>query len=596
MFGNKHFVRYFIYVFAVFYTFHKPISAEQTKEIPSLYSSDTLRAKLTPPQNSLERVPLESNVSQVANSLNGLNLDLLETAFSSTSRLYLPPPVRRVCGGVIAAFASVLSFQALVPMGMIGLGKLGLTSEVLPPDSEGTNAVVALMALTPLIIGGEATYKAVLRRLKTPAPEVLEALKIVNKRQLSKIEAWTYSYPTQFVQMLFWSALNFALIMNIESRVQGWGDPVIWGAVLGTLILPAVWALFVSPNNNPNEGIMHFFWNKADRNSRENCLGKLSAVEDVIKEKGLTSRVRALGGNFGVLSDENEGNEHNDDNDDRKVVQGAQSDWSPIADPQRVKRRYEVILGTMQEIILKDSISYLERWNRFNSNLGGVLCPVMQATAFPARIILTYGLMHKFAAVCGGDDKINMGLGATTAVLTGLFHVLAAAKESSSLKREINDTLHLWKPQKTWGPKSIAGKVFSRIPPLLARGAVVVYFLVPFKDYLEKGILGAEVGIANPVTQEGLILPFMIAAIYPPVAQFIGGEYDHITNWFASGGPLGKRRVLWFLDSHHYKENTLDILDRTEDFRRIVEGLNFVHTSHVNAELGDNVRTGLLKS
>lgn len=597
MFGYKQFIRYFFYVFAIFYSLHIPIAATETADIPSLYT-DTLRAKLERNSDDRSDESFKLNSSPSSPTTNEFNADLLETAFSQTSRISLPPPIRRVVAALAAAFASVLCFQTLVPMGMIGLGELGLTAEILPPDTAGANAVVAAMALTPLIMGTEATYHGVIRKLKSLAPEVLDALKIVNQRHLSKFESWTYSYPTQAVQMMFWSGLFIALVMNIESRVEGWGNPVAWGAVLGTLLLPAIWGIFVNATNNPNQGIMHFLWNKANRNTREDCLQKLNKVGDIIKERGLTPNVKALGENFGILSAENDENNNNNDNDDNeaRVGGGAQSDWRAIADPQEAKKRYEVILGTMQKIISEDGIPYLETWNRFNLTIANTLSPILQAAALPGRLILTYGLMHKFAGVCGADDKVSLGLGAATAVLTGVFHVLAAAKESSNSKREIYDTLHLWKPQRTWGPKSIPGKVLSRVPPLLARGAVFVYFIVPFKNYLEKGILDAEVGITDPVTQGGLIYPFLIASLYPPVAQFISDEYEHVTNWFASGGPAGKRKIFFFLDSQEVRAKTLAILDRTEDFRKIVEGLNFAYTSHVNAELGDTVRTSLLKS
>ena len=183
MFGYKQFVRYFLYVITFFYTFHIPINAAQTQDIPSLYSSNAHHTKLTSSHRALDNVALESP------PLSGLNADMLETAFSQTSRIALSPPARRVVGALAAAFASVASFQTLVPMGMIGLGELGLTADILPPDSEGANAVVAVMALTPLIMGGEATYHGVIKKFKSLAPEVLEALKIVYKRDLSKLES-----------------------------------------------------------------------------------------------------------------------------------------------------------------------------------------------------------------------------------------------------------------------------------------------------------------------------------------------------------------------------------------------------------------------
>ena len=497
------------------------------------------------------------------------------------AHVLVPPPVESVLKAVAVMISAIPSFQAVLPAGMIGLEYLGVTKDVIPDTGLASVALSAGMFLPPLVVGCMAAYEGTVTALSTLEPEVLDAQKVVTDRSdsNSKIERFTYSYATQFVQMVFWEATVFALIMNIESHVTGWGDPRIWGGFFGALALPIVYFLFVRSTNNPGENPFRPYETKDEKKKKESCLHLIGGVEEAIKHGGFTSEVKALAEEIMIVGKSFRGTRSS-----QNSLQGQPDNVfnNETGENERLVSRkpaYQVAVEKMNAI-KKTPPNDLHSWNKEAARIsrwGGLF---MQTASLPMKGIISYGLLEELFTLCplSSDMAMGMALGATA--LASPFLVASSFKEAQLTYKECEQLLWFYKPQ------SSCNFFGERIAPWTARAASFVYFTLPLWDYLRDEILeSSSLGITNSAVQMGLLLPFTAATVWPASAQVLDRYFTRLSNWVATGGHVGSYKLLRCFNTMDERRDALKTLHRVQEFKDKVIALNSEYTTILYEEL-----------
>lgn len=499
--------------------------------------------------------------------------------FRSIARVPVSPPKKSVLMAIAAIISAIPSFQAVLPAGMIGLEYLGVTKDVIPDTGPASLALSAGMFVMPFGVGCMAAYEGMINALDTPESEVSEAQKVVTNRSHSKIERFTYSYPTQFIQMAFWEATVFALIMNIESHVTGWGDPRIWGSVFGALVLPIVYFLFVRSTNNPGETLFRSYETEDEKEKKESCLCRVEGAAEAIKHKGFTAAVKELGEEMMLiqkpLPSDRSSQSSLHGQSDILFNKEAEEDEPLVSRPSI----YQAALQKMT-IIKKTLPNDLHSWNKEAARISGGVSLFMQMASLPMKGIISYGLLEELFTLCTLSSDMTMGMAMGATALASPFLVASSLKEAQLTYKECKQLLWFYKPQ------SSCNFFGERIAPWTARAASFVYFTLPLWDYLRDEILeSSSLGITNPAVQMGLLLPFTAATVWPASAQVLDRYFTRLSNWVATGGHVGSYKLLRCFDTMDERRDALKTLHRIQEFNDKVIALNPAYTSILYDEL-----------
>ncbi len=582
MFDRKNLLFCFFFVFSLICS--SPVKAGDSAEEGNTYERGRVLHAQDYGERDQSNERLEGEDDRESSDAGSIqpetgNLNLIQYFIPTVARVPVSPPQRSILMAIAAIISAIPSFQAVLPAGMIGLEYLGVTKDVIPDTGPASLALSAGMFVTPFGVGCMAAYEGMINALETPEPEVSEAHKVVTTRSHSKIERFTYSYPTQFIQMAFWEATVFALIMNIESHVTGWGDPRIWGGVFGALALPIVYFLFVRSTNNPGENLFRPYKTEDEKGKKESCLGLIEGAAEAIKHKGFTSAVKELGKKMMVIQESlpsDRGSQSSLQGQPDTLLNNRTEEEEPlVARPSS----YQAALQQM-DTIKKTFPDDRHSWNKEASQISRGVSLFMQTASLPMKGVVSYVLLDKLFDLCTLSSDMSMGMAMGATALASPFLVASSFKEAQLTYKECEQLLWLYKPQ------SSCNFLGERIAPWTARAASFVYFTLPLWDYLGDEILeSSSLGITNPAVQMGLLLPFTAATVWPASAQVLDRYFTRFSNWIATGGYVGSHKLLRYFDTKNERDNALKTLDRVQEFKEKVIALNSEYTTILCEEL-----------
>ncbi|MGV8948774.1 MAG: hypothetical protein ACOH2E_05345 [Candidatus Paracaedibacter sp.] len=226
----------------------------------------------------------------------------LENLFTPAARAQLPETTRQVVSGFTSLVPLFPTGQIFVPTALIGLNSLGLTKYIIPDVGWQSWLLVGGIAIPIAVAALISTYNGASQFFKPTADDLIETQKRSFEQNYSGWESGSRSYPTQAVQLVFWGGLFFALLMNTESRVSGWGDYHILGGIFGALALIPIYFIFVRATNNINKHTYHRYTNKHDEDLKIACLRPIEEAKENIKDFGLTDKAKELGINLNVIT------------------------------------------------------------------------------------------------------------------------------------------------------------------------------------------------------------------------------------------------------------------------------------------------------
>lgn len=485
------------------------------------------------------------------------NKTTIETALRNTVRNLgdLPEQGTKAAAGIAAAVASVLSAQSLIPSGMESLFLLGLLDNV-PQDSNLVWVIVAAVALIPVSVGGKATFDGVVNGLKRLTPEILAAQLITNDRQKSRLERLIYSLPTKITQVGFWSGLMLGYFLALEDKVDNWGNvhwgPVTpWGLVMGFCSLAALKLAIFGPSNNPNDIPYIGTRTKEEREDQQKILKLGQDTLLLIKDKGLTPEVRAVGQAFMIYEKPIAATGSVQSNSERQHLLaplGQQNEPDPemaraipnIGEFAPENKFEEVLLA---EVAAAKKLSYLQRtWAWGSQAAANTLGPILQIPSLVLKPMITYALVEQVATLLGASSEVAMATGIVTTGISFLFLEASCIREIPLTVKELQQFFFLYRSKVSCGSDSsglsyIAGSCIDRVFPLIARWSTMIYFNITLEQYLTK-LLAQSYGITNVPLQSFLISTFLMGTVWPATAQTFDTYLTKFGNWLEVGAPV----------------------------------------------------------
>jgi len=579
---------------------------------------------LTPNRSMRDDVPdtLQAGEgSQVSlRSLSG-NQDqtLLEKLYAPTvSRVAVPESVRQVVSGVASLVPIFPTGQVFVPTAIIGLLSLGLTTNIIPDVGWESWALVAAVA-TPIAIAALiSTYNGASQYFKQTSPDVIKTQESTFERDYPWFESGSRSYLTQFVQLAFWGGLYFALLMNTESRVSGWGDYRILGGIFGTLALIPIYFILVRATNDINK-YTYRHYKKDEEKLKGACLDPIKATKEHIKDNGLTPEARELGIDLNVIEmphspnvrlnsdplllEEGQGRGGNSfapslDSDDL-ILSTQPSAISPLRTTTPLdelsKPKYQRVFEKMMAIS-HTVPPWIKGWNFWSTKISKYSSRVTQFLSIPAELLVSYALPYSLCTYLGVPDGVSISVGAIAAVAYGVALPFISIKENGLIWKEHEQILRLFKPQET------CGYFGERIAPVIARCGTLLYFTFPVTDFIRNNLLDKAIGITNVPTQVLILIPFMAGIGLAAPAQFLDRTYTTLANWVATGGQVTIPtpfcdsncsfklfRLFCCSDSNDDRAHALEIVRRLQEMEDNTFRLNSRLTKVLAGQLGIRV-------
>lgn len=498
------------------------------------------------------------SLHSLSNNQDG-DQDLLEKLYAPTvSRVTLPESVRQVVSGFTSLIPLFPTGQVFVPIALIGLLSLGLTKYVIPDAGWESWALVGGVGIPIAVAALISAYTGTSQFFKPKSDDVTKVQNNLFDREHSTFESWSRSYPTQFIQTLFWGGLFFALLMNTESRVTGWGDYRILGGIFGTLALIPIYFILTRATNDINKYAYRSYKHKREEKQKEACLYPIEATKEYIKDHGLTSDIGELGvllnviekpilSNITVNNDSPLITEISQDTEQRdpSTFSDALSEDVPdliiATQPSKtrplyladnlLKLKYQRVFEKMIEISGKTS-AWVKDWNFRSTKVAKYSSRIAQVLSIPAEALIAYALPHSLLTYLEASPEVALGVSATISIAYTLYYPLIAGKENGLIWREHEQMFRLYKPQVT------CGYFGERIAPVIARLGTLLYFTFPVTDFIRNELFDKSIGLTNVPAQALILAPFMAGIGLAAPAQFLDRAYTTLANWVTTGGRV----------------------------------------------------------
>ena len=475
---------------------------------------------------------------------------ILQEYFKPTGAVWIPNTTEQVATGFVSAVCAGLFTNIAGPVGIKTLELFGVTEDVIPTEGWQSGLYAAGMMAVPIITGGVAAYYSVTRkgtlynmwqaarRVKTwcfsggccpPPPDeennpdseaYFQAQEVVTEREFSMLESCIYS-TTQAVQVLVWGGLGFVCVWDVESGVDAnWGGPLPSQISFGLSSLVLSYSLFVVPGNNPNKNLFwrlfsSFIKNEAHDRSfkmKQACLEPIKDMQDLIKHKGLTPKVRQLCEALNIILPEEVA-------DQNTPLAHATTPISP--DNKKYIRIFREMMDAAEELP-----PHIKMWRERSADISAGISVGLGFFSFPGKVLLTYYLPHALLTICGVPENISQGIGIATATLLSPLVALGSIKEHPLIQKECNHFLDWFYMPKSGG--------WSR-PGLLARATGTVYATTYITNHLIQKVL-YDIGISSLPGR--IILGGGVGAglVWAAYNQFYDTQFEEISNWLLTGG------------------------------------------------------------
>lgn len=478
----------------------------------------------------------------------------LENLFTPAARVQVPETARQVVSGVASLMPLFPTGQIFVPTALIGLNSLGLTKYIIPDVGWESWALVGGIAIPIAVAALISTYNGASQFFKPTSKDLNKTQERVFEQNYSWWESASRSYPTQFVQLALWGGLFFALLMNTESRVTGWGDYRILGGIFGTLALIPIYFIFVRATNDINKYTYRRYTNKHDEGIERACLSPLEEAKEKIKDCGLTEEVRELGMSLNVIERPFSMATVNSQNDLEQVRSDDSSILLPNPEDSEFSR--DIMLprnagSSIHSVQMSDLIkpkyvkifeqtmnlsrtipSWIKGWNSWSTTISKYLSRGVQVLSIPAEELIAYALSYSLLSYLNAPSGISIGASVVVAAAYGISLPFKSIKENGLIWREYEQWLRLFKPQVT------CGYFGERIAPVTARALTLLYITFPVTDFIRRSLFEQAIGITNVPAQIVILAPFMAGAGFAAPAQFLDSAYTTFANWVATGGRV----------------------------------------------------------
>lgn len=516
---------------------HNPQLAGSESEIPRRLFEDTGSSMERSPNTSIEEGRLE-----------------LENLFIPAARVQVPETARQVVSGVASLVPLFPTGQIFVPTALIGLNSLGLTKYIIPDVGWESWALVGGIAIPIAVAALISTYNGASQFFKPASKDLNRTQERVFEQNYSWWESASRSYPTQFVQLALWGGLFFALLMNTESRVTGWGDYRILGGIFGTLALIPIYFIFVRATNDINKYTFRRYTSKDDEGRERACLSPLEEAKEKIKDCGLTQEVRELGMSLNVIERPFSMVRVNSQNDLERPISDDSS--IPLPHPEDSEFSNDAILprnagSSMHSVQMSDLTkpkyveifeqtmnlsrtipSWIKGWNAWSTRISKYLSRGVQVLSIPAEELIAYALSYSLLSYLNVPSGISIGASVVVAAAYSVSLPFKSMKESGLIWKEYEQALRLFKPQVT------CGYFGERIAPITARALTLVYVTFPVTDFIRHSLFEQAIGITSVPAQIIILAPFMAGAGFAAPAQFLESAYTTFANWVATGGRI----------------------------------------------------------
>ncbi len=556
MFKYKKFACFFFFIFSLFWSPCTYTMDLQGGEDDDMY--DHLPNKVNKSTRaSLSEIPeIENPSSALLQTSN--EQALLEQLYGRTvSRVRVPESVRQVISGVASLIPLFPTGQVFVPLALIGLLSLGLTPNIVPDVGWESWALVGGVAIPIVIAALIGTYNGASNFFKPTSSDAIDTQRRAFERPYSRLESWSQSYPTQFVEFVFLGSLFFGILMNVESRVTGWGDYRILGGIFGSLAAVAVYFILVRASNNMGRYSYRSYNNHDEEAQKKAILEPIEETKEYIKDNGLSpTEARALAHQLNVAekplatingdilseSDTQRSTISLDDRDnplddgedslfssEHQIVVSSQRSLSNFEDLSKPK--YQRVFEKM--IAIKYIIPPWKReWHTWSTRIAKYSSRIAQIGSIPAQELIAFALPYSLFTYLAAPVGVTLGMSIAATVGYSLFLPGITIRENALIWKEHEQLLRLYKPQTT------CGYFGERLAPFAARAGTLLYFTFPMTDFIRNSLFHDVIGITNVPAQICLLVPFMAGIGLAGPSQFLDYTYTTLANWVATGGRV----------------------------------------------------------